>query len=189
MDLYNDSMSHVGIHETFVPNDEEICYDCRWPDPYGWSYGCKCPTNSQDQINYSGVWIVYQLRVNGVPAKMRPAESDYNVRKFVQSGARQAELSIYDLTDENLVEEFTISSTEDPRDLEQLYGKMVKDLGSGWKPTSERSNFTAKDTASNYVDHFTRIVDSIMHPPPPREASENAHVGLRKKKTAKGSRT
>lgn len=188
MDLYSNDYSHVAIHETFIPNDDELCDACKYYDEWN-TMACECPQNSAGLINCIGVYTVYQMRVNGAPAKMTQFESDYTIRKFVLNDVGQAETSIYDLTTDDLVQEFTISSTEDPRDLESLYGKFVKNLVSGWKPTQDQRNFSSKSPASLYIDQFVKIVNNILNPPPPRETSENPHISVRGKKNKINSKS
>ena len=133
------------------------------------------------------------MRVNGSPASDSPADASYTVTKFIRKDVKQLDFSVYDLEDSDFVEEYTIASTIDPRDLERSYRSFLGIFSNDskgkarvhWTLTDQMSNFSKKRSPQSYLLQFQEHVKNILNPPmPEREEAPNAHVERRRKKKA-----
>lgn len=150
--------------------------------------------------DYHGI-IVY---VNGNPISQIPSEATYRIQYWKIASNHRISRGALDLNDEHPVIDFSISGKENPRDLEIMYGKLLRmnvkykyftrDIGDDrgallhnaldhitLHPSGGRN--VAIKPLSSYLKGLTILVQEILDQEglPEREPMTVAHISQRKK--------
>lgn len=140
---------------------------------------------------YYSCIIVY---VNGNPINTMPSESTYRIQYWK---VKTKSLKSLDLNDYNPIMDFSVSGRENPRDLEIMYGKLLRNNISIYKiyekcfrklldrieiRSTGGKNVAVKPLKS-YLKGLTTLVDQILAQEglPERDPMDVEHISQRKK--------
>lgn len=130
---------------------------------------------------YTGVTV----QVCGSPIKSKPNDVTYRVRIWESKDVPENECQPNYFTDDDLVIEFSISPTDDPIDLERLYGQYLRKYDVLNDLTPVDYTFSAPTCKKMYIEQFQSRINTILdickNGPDERKPMENGHVMQRRK--------
>lgn len=147
---------------------------------------CKCDNDGLQYVDHwcpdSATLYVYKtiVRVSGNPVKMTPDQADYQIfswqksidldynptRDIMNPDLDDPWMDIlyqidYLLTDDDLITQFTISSTQDLRDLEKLHRPSCDKVNQIRHLKISNDKFNGKKKKAAYFHQLMKIIDTI----------------------------